>query len=342
MTDGTKDLRGGGPRVTAAMSIAGALLFAVGAYVWWSHRPSRPYVVVGRHELSKAELDRFARSRMEDAKNRGMITPGQMLNPEVTEKYRREAAQMWVFRTVLLDEALRLKMKASPADEKRYRDSLESALRRHKLGSTVEDWFKSGVLQYDLPYQLELVRPSGVIEHQIVVEGTNEWRSYSSGYMYDGTNLVNMLDAVDQSAKRFFAGEEKARKADGTTFSSLGVTGGAHGEDGGWTAEMRFTPGRLNEGQEDLYDWYLRPMGAAVSIFASVTGSHVGQTLGEETGQDIHVIVGSGTSTYITYNIAPWYAISNITVNGEAVADAPGATGTYRLNLNNVTIRNAK
>ena len=146
MTDGTKDLRGGGPRVTAAMSIAGALLFAVGAYVWWSHRPSRPYVVVGRHELSKAELDRFARSRMEDAKNRGMITPGQMLNPEVTEKYRREAAQMWVFRTVLLDEALRLKMKASPADEKRYRDSLESALRRHKLGSTVEDWFKSGVL----------------------------------------------------------------------------------------------------------------------------------------------------------------------------------------------------
>ena len=206
--------------------------------------------------------------------------------------------------------------------------------------------FKDGSLQYDEPYQLELFRPSGILEHQFVVAGTNEWREpayYEAfGYQYDGTNLVNELNALDEAAgvphdKRFYAGEDTARKANGITWSSLGVTGSAHGEEGGWSAEMKFTPGRLNEGQDELVDWYLKPNGASIWVYAQSLSPHVVQSIGDDTAQDTFVIVYSGMSTNISYAIDPWYAIGGLTVNGVTNAAATGATGTYTLNLNNIT-----
>ena len=76
------------------------------------------------------------------------------------------------------------------------------------VSSSLASTLSSGSLQYDEPYQFELFRPSGILEHQFVVAGTNEWREplvyYESfGYMYDGTNLLSELDAVAPSAKRF-------------------------------------------------------------------------------------------------------------------------------------------
>ena len=205
---------------------------------------------------------------------------------------------------------------------------------------TLPSTFKSGTLQYDSPYQLELFRPSGILEHQFVVAGTNEWRypGYEQfAYQYDGTNLVNELNATDPSAKRFYAGEDNARKADGETWSSLGVTGSAHGEEGGWSAEMKFTPGRVNEGQDELVDWYLKPNGASIWVYAQSLSPHVVQSIGDEVSQDTYVIVYSGMSTNITYTIDPWYAIGAVTVNGATNAAATGATGTYTLSLNNIT-----
>ena len=136
---------------------------------------------------------------------------------------------------------------------------------------SLQGTFIDGSLQYDLPYQLELFRPSGILEHQFVVAGTNEWREPSIyykqfGYQFDGTNLLNKLNEADPSAKRFYAGEDLARKSsDEAVRSSLGVTGGAHGEVGGWTSEMKFTPGRVNEGQDELVNWFLKPPPVAVS-----------------------------------------------------------------------------
>ena len=146
MTELAKKIRGGGPRTTALMSVAGALLLAAGAYFLWSVQPGRTYVSVGPHELSKAELDRYAQSRLKDAERRGIITPEQARNAETFEKYRREAAQMWIFRTVLLDEALRRRLKATPADEEAYGRELDGSLRRSGIYNSREEYFKSGVL----------------------------------------------------------------------------------------------------------------------------------------------------------------------------------------------------
>ncbi|MBO7684090.1 MAG: hypothetical protein J6T51_05140 [Kiritimatiellae bacterium] len=209
------------------------------------------------------------------------------------------------------------------------------------VSSSLSSTFKEGSLQYDEPYQLELFRPSGILEHQFVVAGTNEWRTppayyQAFGYQYDGTNLVRELNDVDPSAKRFYAGEDLARKASyEAVWSSLGVSGGAHGEDGGWSSEMKFTPGRLNEGQDELKNWYLKPNGASIWIYAQSLSPHVRQSIGDDTAQDTYIIVYSGASTNINYAIDPWYAIGALTVNG--VTNVQNQTGTYTLNLNNVT-----
>ena len=110
-----------------------------------------------------------------------------------------------------------------------------------------------------------------MLEHQFVVAGTNELRGYSYGIVLDGTNLLHELNMLDPSVKRFYAGEDTARKASNeAVWSSLGVSGGAHGEDpekgGVWTSEMRFTPGRLNENQEELIGWYLKPYGSSIWV----------------------------------------------------------------------------
>ena len=211
------------------------------------------------------------------------------------------------------------------------------------VSSSLSSTFKEGSLQYDEPYQLELFRPSGILEHQFVVAGTNEWRTppayyWAFGYQYDGTNLLNELNAADPSAKRFYAGEDLARKASNeAVWSSLGVSGGAHGEDGGWTSEMKFTPGRLNEGQDELSNWYIKPNGASIWVYAQSLSGHVRQRIGDDTSQDTFFIVNSGASTNISYTIDPWYAIGALTVNGETNAPATGATKSFELALNNIT-----
>ena len=214
------------------------------------------------------------------------------------------------------------------------------------VADTLPTTFKAGQLQYDEPYQFELFRPSGILEHQFVVAGTNEWCQppyYEMfGYTYDGTNLVKELNDLDAAAgrsyaRRFYAGEDRARKENGVTWSSFGVAGEAHGEDGGWSSEMRFTPGRLNEGQEELTGWYLKPYGASIWVYAQSLGRHVVQAIGDDTAQDTFVIVNSGESTNVTYTIDPWYSIGALTVNGVTNDAVTGVTGSYTLNLNNIT-----
>ena len=215
------------------------------------------------------------------------------------------------------------------------------------VAETLPSTFKAGQLQYDEPYQFELYRPSGILEHQFVVAGTNEWREpliyYELfGYTYDGTNLVQELNDLDAAAgrsyaRRFYAGEDLARKENGVVWSSLGVAGEAHGEDGGWSSEMRFTPGRLNEGQEELTGWYLKPYGASIWVYAKSLSGHIVQSIGDDTLQDTFVIVNSGESTNVNYTIAPWYSIGALSVNGVTNSALTGITGSYELNLNNIT-----
>ena len=215
--------------------------------------------------------------------------------------------------------------------------------------STHSSTFDAGSLQYSQPYQIELYRPSGILEHQFVVMGTNEWLQPPEdfrdfGFEYEGTNLVNELNLLHPSVKRFFAGADVARRVkDGrVTFASLGVTAKAHGEEGGWANDMSLTPGRLNEGQNELSGWYLRPNGGSIWVYAKVeeaSRGNVRQRIGADDSPDTYVILTGGAKTNIVYDVKPWFAAEadiyeeNGPTNRVYVGTGAGAT----LSLNNVT-----
>ena len=188
-------------------------------------------------------------------------------------------------------------------------------------GVTLGDNVKNGTLNYGNPYQFELLRPSGVIEHQFVLEGTNQFRIYGSFNIYDGTNLVHNLDVNDElkipfvkSPKRFFAGADVARRT-GDKLASVGVVGGEDGPDtadwpGGsntWVEAMAFTPGRINAGQVIPKGWFIAPNGTNSWVYFSLESDHIRQSIGGETNQTVMAVVPQGRTTNVLYTVDGWY-----------------------------------
>ena len=185
-----------------------------------------------------------------------------------------------------------------------------------------------GTFSYGSPYQIELVRPSGIVEHQFVLMGTNTWRFLPAiGYSYEGTNLLAKLNAANPSPKRFYAGEDTRLKLDGKGLGSIGVIGGksdgapAPGADGTWVNQMRFTPGSLNEGQIIPADWFVAPNGTNCWVTLRVEGANLVQNLNGETNEVMTLVMPQGTTTNVTYTAKPWYELANLTVAGETVAE---------------------
>ena len=212
---------------------------------------------------------------------------------------------------------------------------------------TLSGTLSAGTLQYDNPYEFQLVRPSGIVEHQFVTGGTNEYALPSPyyelfGYEYDGTNLLNELNVLLPSANRFYAGDDKSRlAAEPDVFSSFGVVGRAHGEEGGWSSEMRFTPGRVNDGQDPLVGWYIRPSGGSCWVYVKIDpkSPHLSQQIGEDTARDTFVIVNSGGATSIVYTAANWYQLDRVyRIENEVTNEIPiGKSGSYEFMVTSIT-----
>ena len=213
--------------------------------------------------------------------------------------------------------------------------------------TTVMGSFTQGSLEYSNPYQLELVRPSGIVEHQFVIAGTNTYCAPNPyyemfGYKYDGTNLVNELDLEQPSVKRFLAGNDVAwLLSDPTAYASFGVVGGAHGEEGGWSSNMRFTPGRVNEGQDELSNWYIRPSGGSCWLYLRIDPKslNLSQQIGDDKSRDTFVLVNSGNVTNVVYTAAPWYQLDRVEriENGVTNLIPLAKSGTYDFKVSSVT-----
>ena len=199
----------------------------------------------------------------------------------------------------------------------------------------------SGMLNYGRPYGIQLIRPSGIIEHEFVVEGYNfmaDYPTFAGGF--SGTNLVAKLRAADPSSQWFFAGEDLTNSA-----TSLGVWYG-HGEEAvpnTWTNYMYQTPGRLNklkDGtlQEIDANYFLEPNGTNVWIYSYLADGYVKQFYGgRDMGASAVIIVPANTETNIVLSVTNWYQVGVCTTNGGQVAGMRGATGTnIVLNLGKV------
>ena len=189
-------------------------------------------------------------------------------------------------------------------------------------------------------YGLELVRPSGIVEHQVVLQGTNVYAGTIFELAGIGTNLVRQVKEKDgKDSTWFFAGEE--RKG-----NTLGVWTG-HGEDGTWTNRLRATPGRINEfedGTKQVFgDWFLEPNGTNVWVYAQVTDDHIWQYFNgnaASSNRSAVIILPKGSSTNIQYMVDAWHEPANCYLDdpSKPVTLAPigGGKRRYQLALNDI------
>ena len=205
-----------------------------------------------------------------------------------------------------------------------------------------------GNMRYYEAYGLALVRPSGVIEHQIVIQGTNTYMGGPLEYLGSATNLLAQVKAPGADGPDshwFYAGSDMVG-------GTLGVFR-SHGEDATcWTNKMIPTVSAINKKEDGTLqsidpDWFLQPNGTNVWIYANVLGDHVHQTVGNNTNKAAVVIIRKGGSTNIVYRTDPWYQIGEVTTNGVKIAeaqgrgsrsDSPAHTWTLRLKDVNETV----
>ncbi len=160
---------------------------------------------------------------------------------------------------------------------------------------------------------LQLVRTSGIVEHEVVVKGTNLW---------EDLNILEPTWSVNTKAYL----ESKMPKTDFvlTPYDNQGepYSTGVYQNNGSvsndWTNLMTKTPGKINEGQIIDPDHPV-PSGEDIIVYLTVNGDHIGQWNGEMfTNSMIMVSVtkGSQRGTNVTYRVDPWYVVGTLTTNG--------------------------
>lgn len=205
---------------------------------------------------------------------------------------------------------------------------------------------QSGALPSFRPAGFELVRPTGVVEHSVVIQGYNEWENSGNE---DAARSASGTNFVDNVLKPIIGGDWVWGEADKCTSEYYGYTvgvtnnmGSAH-ED--WCSPMQPTPFKINKNQVIGDDWFILPNGGYYRIYANIRGDHITQLFGEETGDNIVMTVSEGTSTNIVYTIDRWYQLGletdhpaehTVTNSPVALTDGTGRR-EYTLELNNIS-----
>ncbi len=205
--------------------------------------------------------------------------------------------------------------------------------------SVTQPSLTNGRFSYYQPYGIQLIRPSGIIEHEIVVQGTNTSMGTFYEYEESGTNLLARLRKADSKSQWIYAGEDKHDEK-----TTLGVFR-SHGEDTGcWTNYMWDTSTEINklkDGtlQEIPFGYFLEPFGTNVWIYSTILSpQYMKQFFGDrDMGANAVIVVPKDTHTNIVLQVTNWYQIGTCTINGNPVDDAHGKTGKYTLDLGSVS-----
>ena len=214
---------------------------------------------------------------------------------------------------------------------------------------TSDATLSKGSFKYYYPYGIQLVRPSGIIEHEIVVQGTNT----SAGTYYEaedsGTNLLARLRAATPGSQWLYAGEDLPLPN-----TSLGVFR-SHGEDvdpSCWTNYMVCTPAAINQlkdgTRQDVPEGYfLEPLGENMWIYSTLLKPEYMKQFygGNDMGTNAVIVVQKekdrDTVTNIVLTVTNWYQVGRCTSNGVEMPGVRGHKGTYNLELvitNSMTI----
>ena len=165
----------------------------------------------------------------------------------------------------------------------------------------------AGELAENDSYGFQLVRPSGVIEEQVVVQGNLGTSVWSRNKL--GTNMVAELSRTVGGNWTFVAADTNA------LMKSAGVvrnTGMAMSE---WRDDMDQTPGAVNQGQTIPPGWFLPPTGTNVWIMLTALDRHIAILDGTNEVDALTVVVPMGRSTNLVFRAAPWYQLGKLLRN---------------------------
>ena len=189
-----------------------------------------------------------------------------------------------------------------------------------KAGDLYGGQLKSdGSIDCGSPIGIRLVRPSGIIEHQIVVAGTNQYEIYGPPYSdnYSPTNFVKKMRKLDNPLEPskstwYFTGYDNA--ADPTCGRSVTNFTGVATDTNVW-AYLTKTPGRKNVG-EWIPPEHPHPQGSMIVLYAQLADAYADQTIAqyERSTENLIVYVPKGlqNGTNITYHVKDWHEIAEI------------------------------
>jgi len=180
-----------------------------------------------------------------------------------------------------------------------------------------------GVVSGLSPFGMQLVRKSGVVEHEIVVIGTNYWAgSANLRDQFDPSNTVAYLNSHMKNAHFTYVGND-----DNLSTRSLSVRQSRGIVSNDWDSAMILTPGRINtyaDGTPQVLDEDPpTPFGSSIFIYANLDQSFgpIFQTCGDAVNSTADQILvlrrGSFVGTNITYRVNKWYELGKVLTNGD-------------------------
>ena len=203
---------------------------------------------------------------------------------------------------------------------------------------------KSGNLYHTYPIGVQLVRASGIVEHEILFVGKSLFTPGTPLYEEKNpSNNVQILNRLMPGSRFIYIGNDD--QGEGKSLSVMT----SRGEDiSNWTNLVQCTPGRINIGQQIDPD-HPTPNGTSILLYANLDTvfGHIRQTIGDAVNTNGNVILvipkGSERGTNITYTVDRWYDLAKVTTNGVAASATPAGPRTFTTTVgvgasNNVTV----
>lgn len=181
-----------------------------------------------------------------------------------------------------------------------------------------------GVVSYYDPVIFQLVRTSGIIEHEIIVEGTNYLESLeieSPDYIKEVRDFVtNLLVKSTIPIPGYdYGGPSNSL----SVIQNFGHNGMEEPEND-WTMGVKMTPGHRNIGQV-IDPNHPVPAGEEVLVYFTVTGDHILQSLDGSnfTNGMFSAIVSKGNpvGTNVVYRVDPWYVLGSVRTGTVSLID---------------------
>lgn len=173
-----------------------------------------------------------------------------------------------------------------------------------------------------MPYALRLVRPTGIVDHEIIVGAAEDYYDLEDVYdeLIDGETGHNKVvkAAMDNAA---------AFDADGNsvTVSMLNVADmKSLTVSSSWDNTKTATPGKINIDQTIADNYLIYPNDDTLRIICMVRGEGITQDVGNGATTESQLTTvkkDKGEIVKVWYYLKPWYEIEKILVNGVEVAN---------------------